>query len=827
MRQSKVTKRTDYIAPTPPGAYNFKSSHAFTPPDSLVQKAARPRSGLLRPATKAERAEELVTLLYSAPPRPARPPVAAPAATLPSTPTDPCDSPAVQASTEGCQDPVPGTPAGQEALLMDLLQSQTQGTAEPHMDAGGATPAVLQNLLCTATSANFTAASDSAYQRLLCPTVGRSSVLKLSIDSFAVEQPILEGGMPLRQSVASEAEIDVHTENVALCADDHAEQAQLAADSNVAHSQQSETHTAPPSRLPKRTVTPKPSAVLASTPGSVQCSESSDIPPASQAVLNVESEEHAPPHAHPAIPAEQVTPSDPSESHTSTPGSWLLQPGSDASVGVHESIESMILPELSNAQWQAQVPGSHASGAVPSSQYFASRSTTVPGVQTSAESGQLAQSSSWQEVGVAATPPPCSLRLDVNRVLQVQSAVQDQNLTDLETPRKEASAPGRLAMPAFLADTDSDVARSISMLPLQLPEARPEGQRHDEVGQMYAPEPFPEASSSLEEERFSISIGDKQPAITEGSTNSISVPDSTGHALLRRSITDIVTHIGVDEDKLQQCLRNSISDASPIDLNPQHSFHSLAPQMPLFTSPVPQNQREYVPPASRQQKIEANNRQPAASGIPVRAPAASCAPDSPCSRSLKKSVTESRASHIPNPTVYSVHPHATQGSPRCPPAPRLPLARSALSPSSPRPVHAPPPFSPDAVNFKRGRSVTSSPFTPNSSQPSSKRAAQGRHAASPVLSPGVLSRPHELSPPTSFGSAEASSAISSPVARLRTLVPSSPSPQGSPRVPSRHFPTLNLPWKGGSPSINQEVCPILHAQLVYALHCKSMACAVS
>ena len=200
MPESKVTKRTDYIAPTPAahGAYNFQPTHAFTPPDSLVrQKPARPRSGLPKPATKAEREEELVTLLYSAPPRARRPPIATPATTLPSTPPDP--------SVDGGQD-VPDTPVGQTALLRDLLQFQGQGTAEPNANAKDATSDVLQNLLCTATSANFTTASDDEYQKLLCPTVGSKSVLKLSIDSFAVEPHIEESGIPSRQSVASEVE---------------------------------------------------------------------------------------------------------------------------------------------------------------------------------------------------------------------------------------------------------------------------------------------------------------------------------------------------------------------------------------------------------------------------------------------------------------------------------------------------------------------------------------------------------------------------------------------------------------------------------------------
>ena len=655
MPDSKVTKRIGYIAPTPAprGAYAFQPSHSFTPPDSsALPKPVRPRSGLLKPATQAEKEEELVTLMYTAPPRARRPPIATPAATFPSTPPDD--------PVDGCQD-VPDTPAGQTALLKDLLQEQ--GTTEPIEDTIRATPAALEQLLCTVTT-EHTTASDGAYDKLLCPTLGRSSVLKLSIDSFAVGPSAVEEQMSLRRSVASETETVVHTGAAAPCVDHHPVRHQLSTQSDAgdAHVHQSEMHTAPEglkSNLPSRTVTPKPSDVLASTPDNMECSAGSETDPAPQDLQAVEPELVPQSPGEPDISREQVTPS---QSHSTTPGSWLL-PGSSGSVKVHESMEAMVLPELSNEQWEKQVPDIHASSPLAVSSIR--HSAAVPGAREVAAEGRT-QPPSLQDGDVANTPPPCSLREERTGVLQVHSAQQVPDGSRL--PRMEGSAPGRLAMPALPADTGSDLVYPVALPPSQgLAEENAAESPGDRLSQRDDPGHCAQAPFWAHDHLFS-KKGD-----VEDVSRGLSERDGTEHELLRRSITDVVTFSEATEVADHPCLRNSISDVAPIDLNPQTSeLHCLAPEMPIFTSPVPQNPSVH----ERQAKAHpagqpARSRRPAPSGIPGRVSAASSAPDSPCSRSLSKSAKTGGASSIPAlPGQIHVHPLAMHGSPSCPPAPR-------------------------------------------------------------------------------------------------------------------------------------------------------------
>jgi hypothetical protein len=248
----------------------------------------------------------------------------------------------------------------------------------------------------------------------------------------------------------------------------------------------------------------------------------------------------------------------------------------------------------------------------------------------------------------------------------------------------------------------------------------------------------------------------------------------------------------------QERLRNSISDVSPIDLNPCSSGHSLAPQMPLFASPAPGAQAacgSASKPGPREGGKENDNS--ASSCIPRKCPslaphepapaaaggrAPTTAPDSPCSRSLKSSVKASEGgTHIPRP-LHPSQQQMNQASPkrRGPPLPRLPFIKPRSQPPSP-PSHKIIP-SPNAVTFKRDRANRSCPQTPPSAQPSSKRVAQSAEAVSPIAgSPTVLARPAGAMPAMSFGSSGQSSRSSG----LAPVSPGSVSPHAPPILQKR------------------------------------------
>lgn len=769
--QGKVTTRsTEYAAPTPEGTFNFKSYHEFTPPASIVhRKPAKQRAGRMRPATESEKAEEIAHLVYAAPPRPPR----LPAATLNSTPPDAGANSPASLSGQSCLD-AHRTPARRpEAVLKSLLQERSQIVIDERKDTSDATPSVLKNLLCTATSANFTSATDAAYERLVCPTVGASSVLKQSIDSWAAGEHSISGDGALPQFMAPVNCTDGEQENPTTLS----EYCTSKANANISEeacSQKLDTESDQPCRLPKCAVTPKPVPVLASTPEDVTLSKDGESVP--NMVQAEHSDSHSPSDSnaggHVGSGMDNVP-------RGSTPGSWLLQLG--AQTVVNESIESTVLPELSAEQWQAHVPAD-----TPTSRSDAIPATAVGAAHAPAASDTTSKAS--EDVGDTLKTPRLSLVTpNANKIIQVQSGGVQQVEPLPHTSRQGVSAPPKLAKPKLPANPGCAVSSAALQPPKHTLSEAAEAQAPEEV------ELVARASCVLDA-NVAVDTVCTSPAARDDSRPE---RESAEHPLLRRSITDIVTHIGGNLDDLQPCLRNTISDASPIDLNPQISC--ITAQMPIFTSPVPHGQQASVQPDICEQKAELTQRE--TTSIPVRA----SAPDSPCSRSLKKSAEDGAACHIPKPAPPIFQ---SQGSsPRHPPAPRLPLVRSALSPCSPRPAHAPPPFSPDVVSFKRTRSMSSSPYTPPSSAPCNKKATQGRCAASPVLSPGALSRPSASSRPASLGSSEAKS----PIARLRSLVPSSPSPHSSPCVPSRHILPLSIALSQGTPNKSSEVLSHVHS----------------